>query len=539
MATLITSENSIPIEQHFRVSAGPGAGKTYWLIKHIKNVLHTSSRLQKTRKIACITYTNVAVETIQKRLGNSSNRVEVSTIHSFLYKHIVKPYVSFIAEEYGLNVELVDGHDDRILSNYSFLGELKSKTEQKWIQDNQVIISSISKVRWEYVKNELKIKATHPVKVGKYFLKKSTYDVYKKMAWAKGVLHHDDLLFFSYHLLRKFPFIIRVLNAKFPYFFVDEFQDSNPIQVKILEMIGNRETKIGVIGDKAQSIYEFQGADPKQFENFSLEGLCSYEIHDNRRSSNQIVNFLNHIRTDFAQQPILNKDAEIPYLFIGDTLIALEKAKSICGSEEIHVLSYKNETCNAIKQNTLGSISGKKFMDEFQVSDSNWDRRNVVLNCAKAIELAKINNFKDAIKSILLLFDNKKKRKKDALNILTTFLKSYDKYADKNLFNFFDSFINPHLKNHGVSHPDVTKGKPFEFYSNYTYKQLVTSINLCFSGDILPTAKVLAASVTKPLYVTQISIPIIWPSCKIWFLRGIPCTTTSSTDVQMLAGNPI
>ena len=90
-ATQITSDSLIPIEQHFRVSAGPGAGKTHWLINHIKNVLHTSSRLQNTRKIACITYTNVAVETILKRLGNASNRVEVSTIHSFLYKHIVKP----------------------------------------------------------------------------------------------------------------------------------------------------------------------------------------------------------------------------------------------------------------------------------------------------------------------------------------------------------------------------------------------------------------------------------------------------------------
>ena len=65
--TQITSDYLIPIEQlekHFRVSAGPGAGKTYWLVNHIKHILHTSERLGKTRKIGCITYTNVAVETI-------------------------------------------------------------------------------------------------------------------------------------------------------------------------------------------------------------------------------------------------------------------------------------------------------------------------------------------------------------------------------------------------------------------------------------------------------------------------------------------
>lgn len=90
----ITSSDLIPIEQHFKVIAGPGAGKTHWLVNHIKNVVKNSVRLEKTRKIACITYTNIAVETIMKRLGTSiANRVEVSTIHSFLYRHVVKPYL--------------------------------------------------------------------------------------------------------------------------------------------------------------------------------------------------------------------------------------------------------------------------------------------------------------------------------------------------------------------------------------------------------------------------------------------------------------
>jgi len=45
------------IEHHFRVLAGPGAGKTHWLVNHIKEVLHNSERLQRSRKVACITYT--------------------------------------------------------------------------------------------------------------------------------------------------------------------------------------------------------------------------------------------------------------------------------------------------------------------------------------------------------------------------------------------------------------------------------------------------------------------------------------------------
>ena len=100
------------IEHHFKVSAGPGAGKTHWLVEHIKNVLHYSNRLNKIRKIACITYTNIAVETILTRLSTSATRVDVSTIHSFLYRHIVKPYAFLIADEYGLNYSKLDGHDE-------------------------------------------------------------------------------------------------------------------------------------------------------------------------------------------------------------------------------------------------------------------------------------------------------------------------------------------------------------------------------------------------------------------------------------------
>ncbi|MEK4221482.1 UvrD-helicase domain-containing protein [Bacillus sp. FSL W8-0116] len=75
------------LHKHFKVIAGPGAGKTHWLIKHIRNVLQNSERLGKVSKIACITYTTVGTEEIIERLGTDIQRVEVSTIHSFLYKN--------------------------------------------------------------------------------------------------------------------------------------------------------------------------------------------------------------------------------------------------------------------------------------------------------------------------------------------------------------------------------------------------------------------------------------------------------------------
>lgn len=68
MAIIITSEQTIPIDEPFKVSAGPGAGKTHWLISHIKNVVSNSNKLDVVKKVACITYTNVGTDTITSRL---------------------------------------------------------------------------------------------------------------------------------------------------------------------------------------------------------------------------------------------------------------------------------------------------------------------------------------------------------------------------------------------------------------------------------------------------------------------------------------
>ena len=103
------------VDTPFRVRAGPGAGKTTWLVHHIKNVLKRSMRLTGASRIACISYTNVAAEEIVKGLGFAADRVEVSTIHSFLYRNVVKPNLRLLKKEDDtalVNYALVDGHDE-------------------------------------------------------------------------------------------------------------------------------------------------------------------------------------------------------------------------------------------------------------------------------------------------------------------------------------------------------------------------------------------------------------------------------------------
>jgi DNA helicase II / ATP-dependent DNA helicase PcrA len=445
--TQIDSDTLIPIEEHFRISAGPGAGKTHWLINHIKNVLHQSARLSKTRKIACITYTNVAVETIVRRLGLSTAQIDVSTIHSFLYRHIVKPYASLLAEEYGLNVKNLDGHDDVILSNYSFISEWQKKTGQQRIRKYNELAKAFAKARWRLDGDALIVKPDYPYKIDNYSVKTDSYFEYKKMAWARGVIHHDDVLFFSYQLLFKAPFILQVLRAKFPYFFVDEFQDTNSIQTKMLSQIGQEETIIGVIGDKAQSIYSFQGADPSQFSSFTLPGLQEYQMAVNRRSTNQIIDLLNTLRTDIQQIKFNNIEGRKPAIIVSERITSFRKAYELCNNEELCSLSRENITSNIMKKSMNRNVPSEDLLQSLADVDSDRERGKLIIACIEATELARQTRFKEAIKELERRFRDidENTRKKEALKHISLLLRQYDEIKEMSLLNFH-SFVKYNIR---------------------------------------------------------------------------------------------
>lgn len=478
----INSNSFIPIEHHFRVSAGPGAGKTHWLVEHIKNVLHKSTRLEKTRKIACITYTNIGVETILNRLNTTVNQVEVSTIHSFLYKHIVKPYAAFLVDDYGLNVKYMDGHDDIVLSSYSFLKEWKERTQQQRIKEDKLIIEAFNSIKWKYDDlGTLVVKPDYPRKVGIYSIKNDSYYEYKRMAWERGTVHHDDVLFFSYQLIKKHPFILKVLQSKFPYFFVDEFQDTNPIQVKIMELIGQKETIIGIIGDKAQSIYSFQGAEPSQFHSFNLDNMVDYVMEDNRRSTNQIIDILNIVRVDIRQKKYRNIQGEKPKIIVGDRIDALQLAKEMSNNESVNSLSRINIISNAMKKGIKGDLFNNKLIESLLTQDnpssSNKYRSKVIIACIKAIEHARQNEFKNAVKELERIFkdnNDKDKGRKEALKHLCVLLSQYGDFKEKSLLDFH-SFVKNKIK------PDISnlaRGAAKTFYEGHSYQQLALCVRI-------------------------------------------------------------
>ncbi|MBD8027594.1 ATP-dependent helicase [Ureibacillus sp. Re31] len=488
----ITSSDLIDIEQHFKITAGPGAGKTHWLVNHIKNTVKNSLRLEKTRKIACITYTNVAVETILKRLGTGiTNRVEVSTIHSFLYKHVIKPYIFLVADEFNLNVKKIDGHDI-ILPQRSIVGtwlenhvnkdKLKHPNTIKQLQFTEDKMASLwvwlSNLQYKFENGDAlnlvgkKEKAGAISKVAG-ILEEDLFS-YKKLSWERGKIDHDDVLFFSYVLITRHAFILKVLRAKFPYFFLDEVQDTNPIQTKILKLIAQEETIVGVIGDPAQSIYAFQGASIDEFINLKLENMVEYQILENRRSSNQIIDLLNKVRTDIVQTKFKNFDSELPILFIGDTRDAYRKIIELCGEgSTIHTLSRDNPTANAMK--SLVSLNGidTRLLTKFKEADSNKDRMRIILNSIEAVEFARIGDYKNALDKMKALFSDcpEKDQVNNSIKLLQELLAKYCSYNEKSLMTFYTV-----MKSH-ISMSSFKAGTAKNFYDETTYNQLAICIN--------------------------------------------------------------
>jgi len=358
---IIESDTNLDdIEHHFRVFAGPGAGKTYWLINHIKNVIKNSERLSPASYIACISYTNVAVDEIVEKLGPLTEYVGCSTIHSFLYRHVVKPYLHLIKDESGdslVNYTEVDGHDEHRPSDGRIMNWLQSVGARFNYYGNKAeVYKYVKKLKWvrDEASGNWDFKIITRASVPQYFPTTRLIS-YKQFYWNDGIIDHEDVLYFSYRILEENPLVRKMLSYRFPYIFVDEFQDTNPVQTQVVKWLAAETTIVGAIGDVEQSIYKFQGARYQDFEGFSLDGCVSYEIKNNRRSTDNIITLLNHVRTDgLIQRGTRQIEGNRVTLYIGEIHNVISKIRNDLPIGEIlTIIARNNDEVGSIRRSCV------------------------------------------------------------------------------------------------------------------------------------------------------------------------------------------
>lgn len=315
MASYISSSDLLTPEQldrHIAVYAGPGSGKTHFLVSNVKNIVATNPKVSKSneRKVLCITYTNAAVEEIRRRLESYSSSVVVDTIHGFIIENIILPFQAdlkrVMKKDFGIEV----ARNASITSQIEGLSILHGHEKEEIIEYLQTSIPCAGIDYSKKILSEVEVNNQKFLDDGKHEFKHSSkidknhVEHIKKYLWEiVGKLTHDEILYFGYRMLQENSTIAYALRVKFPFVFVDEFQDTNPLQTLILKHLGEKSTTVGVIGDVAQSIYSFQGAKPTQFSSFVMPGekpLESYYINGNRRSTGNIVKLCNYLRSSDA-----------------------------------------------------------------------------------------------------------------------------------------------------------------------------------------------------------------------------------------------
>ncbi len=255
--------------RHFIMIAGAGSGKTTSLIKAL-NYLKQSRGHQMQRQaqqIACITYTDVAVEEISGDVGHDP-LFHVSTIHSFLWS-VIKPFQSNL--------------------NSWVRQRLAEKIEKSQIKIDKPRTRDATKV-----KERAKIERYHQLLDQIESVKRFTYGTGSD--YAKGVLGHSDILQLGPSLINEHELMRTIVAQRFPVIFVDESQDTAPEFINSLKVLARSappEFCLGFFGDPVQKIYMTGVGDIALEDNWRI-----IEKPENFRCPTSVRNVINRIRAE-------------------------------------------------------------------------------------------------------------------------------------------------------------------------------------------------------------------------------------------------
>lgn len=498
--------NSLPhistlsdIETHFKVFAGPGAGKTRWLISHLVRVLRESNRLNRTGKIACITYTNVAAEEILNRLKCDKSRFDISTIHSFLYRNIVKPF-SYLIEKKDdggilFDTSKLDGHDEHIVHGDKFrrwirsIEQLNGKryTSYNWPQNKPKVIAELSSL--DYVFDNGKINLIIRQNRGARIAKSNgELWVYKSKYWKDGIMHHEDVLYFSYLILCRSPRVAEFIRAKFPYIFIDEFQDTTEIQTWLIEKITEQHTKVGIVGDVAQSIYKFTGAKRADFIDFKRNEISEFKLNHNHRSTKRIIDFLNQLRPDINQEYGQGQSDGISVKVLVGTI---QDAKVWCErnfpDSPFYILTRKNKTVSEIN-NQIG-VANTNLLKDLYSNDTNPQRVRFVHSLLMSFKFHEKGDLKNALNEIY-----KSLRRVSGTSVLKLSLRrlairiidslQIDANRNKTIADFYLELRTDVLAEYGFNiGSNLSRGNAKTFYENHSLNEILPYVKVDTKSD--------------------------------------------------------
>jgi DNA helicase-2/ATP-dependent DNA helicase PcrA len=283
------------IDGPLMIVAGAGSGKTKVLTTRIAHLMHHGV---DAFNILALTFTNKAAaemkERVEKILGNTEARnLYIGTFHS-VFARILRAEANKLG--YPNNFTIYDTDDAKsVLKSIINDMNLDDKHYKPAYVYNRIsaakngLIDPITYKTDTFIQQE-DARSNRPM-MG------DIYDAYAKRCFKNGAMDFDDLLFKMYILLTHFPEVLAKYQHRFRYVLIDEYQDTNVAQYKIIKMLGAVHENICVVGDDAQSIYSFRGATVQNILQFQddYEDVKIVKLEQNYRSTQSILNVANTI----------------------------------------------------------------------------------------------------------------------------------------------------------------------------------------------------------------------------------------------------
>ena len=278
-------EAASQIDGSILILAGAGSGKTRTITYRIAHMIENIGI--SPYSILAVTFTNKAAKEMRERVeelvGGIAKACTISTFHSFGMR-LLRMYGKEVG--YNSNFTIYDTDDQKRIVKAILKGQNLSINGVKLTEKD--LVSIISKIK-EQIKtlDEYSVMNKQIVEV---------YDKYNRALLESNAMDFSDILLNTYKLLQK-PEILEKVQNKYKYIMIDEYQDTNNLQYKIIDLIARKLSNLCVVGDENQSIYGFRGANILNILNFetNYNNAKIIKLEENYRSTTTILDAANEL----------------------------------------------------------------------------------------------------------------------------------------------------------------------------------------------------------------------------------------------------
>lgn len=280
------------------VTAGPGSGKTRVLTQRIANILEI-----KKGKVLALTFSNKAAEEISDRVKSQlevedHDRVNVETIHSFCLDLVLNKG-NQIGMANGLSV--IEDLNDRLeILKKAYMNSKRILPEDKTLRE---VLQRIQDSKKCFL---------YPESITNDEFK-DIFETYNNLLLLNRMIDFDDILYYSYRILVESPTVAKNYTRLYKYILIDEAQDLNDTQYRIIKALTVNFNNIMMVGDSAQSIYGFNGSDSNIMTERFVEDYKpkKFLLTENFRSTSKIIEAASKIQPESKSESVFPLAGEL------------------------------------------------------------------------------------------------------------------------------------------------------------------------------------------------------------------------------------